>query len=69
MSAPRRAVYRNVNGFSSAVPETAHDGHPVVVLRQLGQDEADLEVGPMFHVECQTDRTTFTAFADELRDE
>lgn len=46
---------------------TAHRGQVVVVIRQLGPDEADAEVGPMYEVKAD-DGWTGYAYEDELRE-
>lgn len=63
---PVVVTYRNVNRLSTEVPETAHDGHAVRLVRPLTPAEQDAEVGQMWAVYCTADGQQFHVFPEEI---
>lgn len=63
----RTAIFhRYVNDPTTLEVELhARSGQPCVILRPLGPDEADEEVGPMFRIRFE-DGYEASAFAEEL---
>lgn len=62
----KRFVFDYPAQFTTLPDYTAHRGQEVIVVRRLGSDEADAEVGPMYRVRA-SDGWEGSAFADELQ--
>lgn len=63
---PVVVTYRNVNRLSADIPETAHDGHAVRLVRPLTPAEQDADVGQMWRVHCTADGQEFDVFPEEI---